>query len=153
VATGWIVFDKALPSKPEVSIISRTLGISRAEAVLACMMVWAWVDENTTDGVMDGLSIEDVDYQARITGFGAAMVSAGWLQADDRGLIFPNFDRWNTETAKQRLQKSQRQRRWRSKGGAASTGPSTGASTPASTEATTTEQKRREEERRYQEEE
>jgi len=153
VATGWIVFDKALPSKPEVSIISRALGISRAEAVLACMMVWAWVDENTTDGVMDGLGIEDVDYQARITGFGAAMASAGWLQADDRRLIFPNFDRWNTETAKQRLQKSQRQRRWRSKGGAASTGPSTGASTPASTEATTTEQNRREEERRYQEEE
>jgi hypothetical protein len=137
VANGWIVFDKALPSKPEVSVISRTLAIARAETVLACLAVWAWADENTTDGVMDGLGLEDVDYQARIAGFGAAMVRAGWLQADDRGLIFPNFDRWNTETAKQRLQKSERQRRWRSKEGAASTGPSAGASTPASTDAPT----------------
>jgi len=134
VANGWIVFDKALPTKPEISIISRALGISRAETVLACLMVWAWADENTTDGVMDGLAVEDVDYQARIPGFGAAMARAGWLQSDDRGLIFPNFDRWNTETAKHRLQKSQRQRRWRSKEGAASTGPSTGVSTPASTD-------------------
>ena len=138
MANGWIVFDKALPTKPEISVISRALGISRGDAVLACMLVWAWADENTTDGHLDGLGIEDVDYQARIPGFGTAMVKAGWLLADERGLIFPNFDRWNTETAKQRLQKSQRQRKWRShpKGGgeaAPSTEASTGASTPAST--------------------
>ena len=136
MANGWIVFDKALPSKPEIALISRALGISRAEAVLACLLVWAWVDENTTDGHLDGLGIEDVDYQARIEGFGAAMAKAGWLLADHRGLIFPNFDRWNTETAKQRLQKSERQRRWRSTRAStgAPTGPSTGASTPPSTD-------------------
>ena len=137
MANGWIVFDKALPSKPEIALISRALGISRAEAVLACLLVWAWVDENSTDGHLDGLGLEDVDYQARIEGFGAAMAKAGWLQADNRGLIFPNFDRWNTETAKQRLQKSERQRRWRSTRAptGAPTGPSTGASTQPSTDA------------------
>jgi hypothetical protein len=142
MANGWIVFDKALPSKPEISILSRTLGISRSDAVLACLLVWSWADENTTDGVLEGLGVEDVDYQARVKGFGAAMVEAGWLQVDGRGLLFPNFDRWNTETAKQRLQKSQRQRQWRLRheGDAPtepSTGPSTGAPTGASTGATT----------------
>jgi hypothetical protein len=138
VANGWIVFDKALPTKPEVSVICRALGISRPEAVLACLQVWAWADENTTDGLLDGLAVEDVDYQARIPGFGAAMVKAGWLQADGRGLVFPNFERWNAETAKQRLKKSQRQSKWRTRRGdqeppRASTEPSTSASTEPAT--------------------
>ena len=110
MAGDWIAFDKTLPQKPEVSRITRSLSISKAEAMLGCLLVWTWADDNTTDGTVDGAAVEDVDYAARIAGFGQAMIDAGWLKADKQGLIFSNWDRWNTKSAKRRLKDAQRKR-------------------------------------------
>ena len=110
MAGDWIAFDKTLPQKPEVSRIARSLAISKGEAVLGCLLAWTWADDNTTDGTVDGAVVEDVDYVARIPGFGQAMIDAGWLKADGRGLLFSNWDRWNTKSAKRRLKDAQRKR-------------------------------------------
>jgi hypothetical protein len=110
VAGDWIAFDKTLPQKPEVSRIAKALAISKADAVLGCLQVWTWADDNTTDGTVDGASVEDVDYAARMSGFGQAMIDAGWLKADTQGLIFSNWNRWNTKSAKRRLRDAERKR-------------------------------------------
>lgn len=130
MAGDWIAFDKTLPQKPEKSRIARSLGISKAEAVLGCLMVWMWADDNTTDGLVDGAAVEDVDYAARIPKFGQAMIDAGWLKADGQGLIFSNWDRWNTKSAKRRLRDAERKRQGReaetppARPAAAASGPS-----------------------------
>lgn len=65
------------------------------------------------DGTVDGAVLADVDYAARIPGFGQAMIDAGWLKADKQGLIFSNWDRWNTHSAKRRLKDAERKRQER----------------------------------------
>jgi hypothetical protein len=116
MAGDWIPLDKTLPQKPKVSRIARTLGISRADAVLGCLLVWIWADDHTADGVLDGAVLEDVDDAARIKGFGQAMLDVGWLTADARGLTLTNWGQWNMKSAKRRLRDAERKRRDRSEG-------------------------------------
>jgi len=109
----WIAWTKGLPEKPEIFDLARTLNISRYEAACRCMAVWGWADEHTEDGRIDGMIPEDLDAITGMIGFGQALKAAGWLAADGRGLIFPNWDRWNTKSAKRRLRDAERKRRAR----------------------------------------
>jgi len=122
VAFEWIPFDKSLPDKSEIGQIARALGIDRANAVLGCLRVWAWVDDHVDepnengDALVDGATLEDLDYHARINGFGQAMSQtrpAPWVSGDGQGLIFPNADRWMTRSAKRRLREKDKKRRQR----------------------------------------
>jgi hypothetical protein len=79
------------------------------------MAVWEWADENTVDGHARNALPALLDDVAGVTGFGNALLEVGWLLADDEGLIFPNWERWNTNSAKKRAQSRERQRRFRSK--------------------------------------
>jgi len=116
LAFEWIPFDKKLPEKPEIGQIARALGISRADAILGCLQVWAWVDSNSEDGHVHAAIMADVDYAARRDGFGQAMKDAGWILPDPDGLLFPNTDRWITRSAKRRLRDADRKRRTRAEG-------------------------------------
>ena len=109
----WIPWVKGLPLKPEIAHLARILKISRFEATCRCMAVWEWADENTTDGNVRNALPALLDDVAGVTGFGDALREVGWLLADDQGLIFPNWGRWNTKTAKVRAQNRERQRRFR----------------------------------------
>ena len=111
----WIPWTKGLPLKPEIARLARLLNISRYEATCRCMAVWEWADENTVDGNARNALPALLDDVAGLTGFGKALIEVGWLQADDAGLIFPNWGRWNTKTAKKRAQNRERQRRFREK--------------------------------------
>lgn len=113
MAFEWIPFDKKLPEKPEIGQIARTLDISRSDAILGCLQVWAWVDSNSEDGRVHAATLEDVDYAARMTGFGQAMKDAEWILVEAAGLVFPNTDRWITRSAKRRLRDADRKRRER----------------------------------------
>jgi len=68
VAGDWIAFDKTLPQKPEVSRITRSLSISKAEAMLGCLLVWTWADDNTTDGTVELGQVEHEISQAAAQG-------------------------------------------------------------------------------------
>ena len=111
----WIPWTRGLPLKPEIAHLARLLNISRYEATCRCMAVWEWADENTVDGNARNALPALLDDVAGVTGFGHAMLQVGWLQADSDGLIFPNWDRWNTNSAKKRAQNRERQHRFRSK--------------------------------------
>lgn len=113
MAGDWIAIDKTLPMKPEIGIILRSLKVSRAEAVLGCLRVWFWADGVCHAGGVTGASLDDVDAAAQMPGFGQAMIAAGWLLSDPGGITFPNWGRWNANSAKARLQKNRRQARWR----------------------------------------
>jgi len=105
---GWIAWHKGLHRKPEVFQIAKQLKVSRREAACMCIEVWEWADENTVDGQVDGMNPAELSEAVGIPGIAESKHASGWLLSDVRGLIFPNFDRWNGETAKRRLQSAKR---------------------------------------------
>ena len=111
----WIKIDTQLASKPEVFKIASTLGLFRAEVVGHLVSVWAWFDQNSEDGEIEGCCtmIDEITRPA----FADAMQEVGWLSCDNGTIRLPNFDKHNGSTAKKRAMGQQRQERFRNKGG------------------------------------
>jgi len=113
MAGDWIAWTKGLALKPEVIAIAGRLGLDRRMVACLCMEVWEWADSNTEDGCIDAVMHEAIDAATSVPGFGQAMLDVGWLQEDKRGIIFPNWDRWNAKSAKRRLRDATRKRQAR----------------------------------------
>jgi hypothetical protein len=80
------------------------------------MLVWEWADDETEDGGTNVpfLSLTcHIDRVTGVPGFGAAFAEVGWLLNNGDGAKFPNFARWNGETAKRRLKEASRKSSWR----------------------------------------
>ncbi len=78
------------------------------------MEVWEWAQAQSVDGVVPGLTAEDISRATGIAGVGEAMLRAGWVVESEGGIQFPNWDRFNARSAKARLQNAERQRRYKS---------------------------------------
>jgi hypothetical protein len=113
VATPWIKVRTNVRDQREVFVVARRLGLARDHVVGLCVRVWAWADGQTTDGTIDSIRLEDIDAIVEHEGFAAALAEAGWLLVDKRGVIIPNFDRHNGESAKKRVLAAERKRRQR----------------------------------------
>ena len=113
MATPWIKVRINLRDQREVFVVARRLGLARDHVVGLCVRLWAWADSQTTDGVIDGVRQEDLDAIVEHDGVAAALVEAGWLVADSRGVILPNFERHNGESAKKRVLAAERKSRQR----------------------------------------
>ena len=128
MAGDWIKMRSSLPTCPKVAAMARAIGMAdeflslsrqsmRLLIVGGLHAVWAAVNEHTSDGVMENSYPEDLDDIAGIEGFGKAMQSAGWLNADSAAatLTFPNFGQWNTPakdtTAAERMRKHREKQR------------------------------------------
>jgi hypothetical protein len=118
MAGDWIAWTKGLTLKREVVAIANRLGLDRRVVACLCMEAWEWADSNTTDGHAESVTNVTLDAVTGVAGFGKAMLEVGWLLEDDRGIIFPRWERWNAESAKKRLQNSERKRRQREREGA-----------------------------------
>jgi hypothetical protein len=110
----WIPWECGLTKKREILLIARQLEVSPREAAACCMEVWEWAQSQSVDGVVPGLTGEDVSRAAGIGGVGEAMVDAGWIMESERGIQFPNWERFNARSAKARLMNAERQRRYKS---------------------------------------
>ena len=113
MATPWIKVRTNVRDQREVFVTARRLGLARDHVVGLCVRFWAWADGQTTDGTIDGIRLEDIDAIVEHEGFAAALAEAGWLLVDERGVIIPNFDRHNGESAKKRVLAAERKRRQR----------------------------------------
>lgn len=128
MAGDWIKMRAALTTCPKVAAMARSIGMAddfrglsrqamRLLVVGGLHAVWAAVNEHTSDGVMANAYPEDLDDIAGISGFGAAMQAAGWLEVDNDAatLTFPNFGQWNTpakdSTAAERMRKHREKQR------------------------------------------
>jgi hypothetical protein len=109
--------------------IAAALGMDEYGVIGRLHKLWAWAGAQTVDGrilVTEMSRCERDKSHADVTlmsrdcpatvpleswidryvgapGFAAAMVATGWLQRNRNALVFPKFDRWNAQTAKQRL--------------------------------------------------
>ena len=121
MAGDWIPWVKGLIRKREIRILARRFAwtgdaeLDGRLAAAACMELWEWADSETTDGFLPGAHPADIDAVTHIPGFGAALAEPeiGWILADAAGLILPNWERWNSASAKRRLQTAQRVARFR----------------------------------------
>lgn len=131
MAGDWIPIRVDLADDPAVILISGTCKIDQDAVVGKLVRLWSWANTHTIDGYAVGIVAKWIDTFVRCRGFGGAMAATGWIEFDQRGCRFPRFDRWNSDSAKARLQKNRRQADWRN--AQASTAASTHASTSAST--------------------
>lgn len=124
MAGDWIKFDVTTPDKPEVVQMAAALGIDQDAVVGKLLRVWTWADQNTItcDGDRNAVTVTE-QFLDRLTfcqGFAKAMVKVGWLLGSDGGYLFPNFDRHNGKTAKDRAQTNRRVAKSRASGNGAS---------------------------------
>lgn len=113
MAGEWIKMRLDLASDPAVVRIRRATGLDADSVVGKLHRLWGWADVHTTDGRAAGLDVDWVDEFVGAPGFGAAMIAAGWLEADADGITFTNFDRHNGRPAKVRALGKTRMKRMR----------------------------------------
>lgn len=107
--TPWIKVRSDLHEQREVLIIARELAIPPLHAAGAMMRLWAWADNQTSDGSIPGVAAAEIDTLVNLPGFAAAVQKAGWLALDTNGVIIPNYTRHNGKSAKRRMLDAERQ--------------------------------------------
>ena len=105
---AWIKLETHTFDKVEVFSMAQELGIDPDSVVGKCARVWAWFDANTTDGITKSVTTALLDRYCGITGFSQAMVNVGWMVIEDGDLFLPNYDRHNSQTAKDRALNAKR---------------------------------------------
>lgn len=142
MAHDWIKMRCDLADDPAVIGIAAATGFDEFAVVGRLHRLWSWADCQLTDGNARSVTLEWVDRYLAATGFGAAMVGVCWLRVVEDGLEFPNFDRHNLKTGKQRALTANRAARHRMKSNAASNAPRNAASVTKSapTQPNTTQQ-------------
>lgn len=113
MAGDWIKMRCDLAEDPAVIAMAAALEIEDDAVVGKLHRLWSWADRQSRDGHAVGVTASWVDRYVHRDGFAAAMQSVGWLDMTGAGLHFPNFDRHNGKTAKQRALSNVRQQQHR----------------------------------------
>lgn len=127
MAGDWIAMQTALWDAPEVLKMSLALlGAGRhsaeARAAAKCQVVgalfrlWSIFDSQTVDGTLDGYDADTVDSVVGMPGFAMNLQHVGWLVVNEQSITMPAFDRWLGQSAKRRIQATERKRKERTDG-------------------------------------
>jgi hypothetical protein len=95
---------------PKVVRIASQLKADRLRTVGGLMAVWCLFDAHSVDGRLDGYALDTVDELIGWAGFSAAMKMVGWIVDQPDGLMLPEFDTHNGQSAKRRAQDADRKR-------------------------------------------
>jgi len=112
MAGDWIPWSKGLARRPEVLAVAKATGRDRRAVAATLMEWWEWVDGETADGSLPGVSLADLVDLIPGTDdrFWLAVCQVGWLEVTTEGLRVPHFERWMGQSAKRRLMDSRRKR-------------------------------------------
>lgn len=108
MAGDWIKMRGNLWDDPRVASLVDATDTSEAQVVGGLYWLWATADQHTEDGCMPGLTLRQIDRKTGIPGFGAALVSIGWLAETQHGVVLENFTEHNGSSAKRRATDAQR---------------------------------------------
>jgi hypothetical protein len=115
MAGDWIPMRHDIADDPAVICISEATGLDRYGVVGRLHRVWSWFDSVSRFGHASVTQLSWIDHLVERDGFATAMISAGWLVHDSSGMSLPNFDRWISQSAKQRVLATRRKRSERSR--------------------------------------
>ena len=105
MAGDWIKVELVTPDKPEIDLIAELAGVTINEAIGGLIRLWIWADQQTIDGNAVSVTKNAIDRHSGVTGLADAMLNPAvrWLtEGENGGFKFPNFNRHNGQTAKQR---------------------------------------------------
>jgi hypothetical protein len=108
MAGDWIKMRGNLWDDPRVAKLCDMTDQGEAAIVGALYWLWAAADQHTEDGCMPGLTLRQIDRKTGVAGFGAALVSIGWLVDDPQGVVIVGFEEHNGTSAKRRCIDAQR---------------------------------------------
>lgn len=108
---AWTKCNHGLWFSPEVLGLAARLNIDPIHVGGCCMRIWSWADVEAKDGIIRGATPGMADALVRLPGFAEAMASVKWLSIEKNGLRFPNWDRHNSQSAKERAM--DQARHWR----------------------------------------
>lgn len=115
MAGSWLKMRHDLIDAPEIRRLSRACSVTRDDVYGKLFRLWSWFDRHSHNGRVAEETGELVDEIVGLSGFAQALVSVGWLAEDHGGIVIPNWDRHNSETAKQRALAAERQEKYREK--------------------------------------
>ena len=117
MAGEWIKVVTNLAEKPEVLQISDATGIDCHGVVGRLVDVWSWASRNCrNDGVTHISTLRHIDKITGCQNFAESMIECGWIMVKDTQMVFVNFDRHCSQTAKDRALAASRMSKKRSYG-------------------------------------
>ncbi|WP_460151820.1 hypothetical protein [Pseudomonas sp. S2_B07] len=115
MAGDWIKVRVDLATDPAVIGIAASLDCSEFEVVGMLLHFWSWANAQSRDGHIVGVTKNWIDRFVRRDGFAAAMEKVDWLIDEGDGILIPNFNRHNGQSAKKRAVDGKRQKNHREK--------------------------------------
>ena len=103
MAGDWLPVRLDLHDDLSVISIANDLGQDEYWVVGRLIRLWSWANRETEDGNAHSVTETWIDRYIGATGFARAMQKAGWLDLSKGHVIFPKFDRWNSQGAKRRI--------------------------------------------------
>lgn len=144
MAGSWLKLRHDLIDAPEIRRLAKSLGVTKDDVLGKLFRCWSWFDRHSHGGRVADETTELVDEIVGFSGFAAALVSVGWLAEHQGGIVIPNWDRHNSETAKQRALDASRKAAARDSGVVSGNEPDT-PTRPCPATTVTREEERREE--------
>lgn len=105
----WIKVRKGMHDSPKMRAISFKCGCTLPEAFVGWFRLFCYFDSNTDNGTVEYFSSNDVDTVSGVKGMGQALVDIGWLKFNVQDCEIVNWQKHNGQSAKYRLQQSERQ--------------------------------------------
>lgn len=107
----WIRANQNLHKDPEVVKHARALNMNAKLVAYLWLELWLWAREHCSDGIVCGVSADDIDAVVETTNFAA---SAGkWLVVRKNKVVFTHWDKFNSNGARQRDLSNRRKSKWR----------------------------------------
>jgi hypothetical protein len=111
---NWIKMRHDLYDDPDTRRVARITGLDRDQVCGKLYRLWSWADRHGHNGLVRA-EIEDLDDEIGHVGFGAALVSVGWLGTQEDGIVIPHWERHFSDSAKVRALAGQRVEKHRSR--------------------------------------
>jgi len=103
MAGDWIPMRTDLRDDPAVIAIAAELGVEEDLILGKLHRFWSWANRQTVDGNAPSVTKMWLDRHLCAQGFAQALENVGWLECSDLGIRVPNFERYNSQSAKRRL--------------------------------------------------
>ena len=102
MAQNWIKLRKDIHGDPAVIGIAAGTGLDVDTVVGKLTKLWSWADSHTVDGFIRNATFEWIDGLVGVNFFAENLEKNRWLKRKKGGIVIPNFERHNGESAKQR---------------------------------------------------
>jgi DNA replication protein DnaT len=111
----WIKVEHHIHEKTEIATIAEITGLDTDQVVGKLVRVWSWASRNCyADGVTGVTALRVIREITACATFDEAMSECGWIVLKGDKVSFTNFDRHNSQTAKERALAANRMAKKRS---------------------------------------